>query len=137
MVLTLLLTFEHSSGTGCNRASGSKWCRKIHLLQNYSWPHSGYIWRRHVLGHDIRTEGLAIRSKIGYMPEYDALDDDMDAIHQVRYSGELLGNESSGCDGKGTHCHGICRTWRIALSSNFVIFNRYEASNKVGLFNHS
>ena len=44
-----------------------------------------------VLGHDIRTEGLAIRSKIGYMPEYDALDDDMDAIHQVRYSGELLG----------------------------------------------
>ena len=44
-----------------------------------------------MLGHDIRTEGLAIRSKIGYMPEYDALDDDMDAIHQVRYSGELLG----------------------------------------------
>ena len=25
------------------------------------------------------------------MPEYDALDDNMDAIHQVRYSGELLG----------------------------------------------
>ena len=45
----------------------------------------------YVLGHDIRTEGLAIRSKIGYMPEYDALDDDMDALHQVRYSGELLG----------------------------------------------
>ena len=44
-----------------------------------------------VLGHDIRTEGLAIRSKIGYMPEYDALDENMDAIHQVRYSGELLG----------------------------------------------
>ena len=44
-----------------------------------------------VLGHDIRTEGLDIRSKIGYMPEYDALDDNMDAIHQVRYSGELLG----------------------------------------------
>ena len=44
-----------------------------------------------VLGHDIRTEGLDIRSKIGYMPEYEALDNDMDAIHQVRYSGELLG----------------------------------------------
>ena len=25
------------------------------------------------------------------MPEYDALNPDMDAIHQVRYSGELLG----------------------------------------------
>tara|TARA_B100001996_G_C18672267_1_gene597136 strand:- start:6383 stop:7402 length:1020 start_codon:yes stop_codon:yes gene_type:complete len=44
-----------------------------------------------VLGHDIRTDGLDIRSKIGYMPEYEALDNNMDAIHQVRYSGELLG----------------------------------------------
>lgn len=44
-----------------------------------------------VLGHDIRTEGEAIRSRIGYMPEYDALNPNMDAIHQVRYSGELLG----------------------------------------------
>ncbi len=44
-----------------------------------------------VLGHDIRTEGAAIRSRIGYMPEYEALNPDMDAIYQVRYSGELLG----------------------------------------------
>jgi ABC-2 type transport system ATP-binding protein len=44
-----------------------------------------------VLGHDIRTEGESIRSRIGYMPEYDALNPNMDAIHQVRYSGELLG----------------------------------------------
>ena len=45
----------------------------------------------YVLGHDIRTEGDKIRERIGYMPEYDALNPDMDAIHQVRYSGELLG----------------------------------------------
>ena len=44
-----------------------------------------------MLGHDIRTEGAAIRSRIGYMPEYDALNPDMEAIHQVKYSGELLG----------------------------------------------
>ena len=44
-----------------------------------------------VLGHDIRTEGAAIRARIGYMPEYDSLNPDMEAIHQVRYSGELLG----------------------------------------------
>lgn len=45
----------------------------------------------HVLGHDIRTEGPAIRSRIGYMPEYDALNPEMEAIYQVKYSGELLG----------------------------------------------
>ena len=44
-----------------------------------------------VLGYDIRHQGLEIRQRIGYMPEYDALNPDMDAIHQVRYSGELLG----------------------------------------------
>lgn len=44
-----------------------------------------------VLGYDIRTQGVEIRQRIGYMPEYDALNPDMDAIYQVRYSGELLG----------------------------------------------
>ena len=44
-----------------------------------------------VLGYDIRTEGDKIRSRIGYMPEYDALDPGRAAIDQVRYSGELLG----------------------------------------------
>ena len=44
-----------------------------------------------VLGFDIRTQGDQIRQRIGYMPEYDALNPGMDAIHQVRYSGELIG----------------------------------------------
>ena len=44
-----------------------------------------------MLGYDIRHQGVDIRQRIGYMPEYDALNPDMDAIHQVRYSGELLG----------------------------------------------
>ena len=43
------------------------------------------------MGYDIRNQGVEIRQRIGYMPEYDALNPDMDAIHQVRYSGELLG----------------------------------------------
>jgi ABC-2 type transport system ATP-binding protein len=47
---------------------------------------SGYV-----LGHDMKTEGDIIRSKIGYMPEYDALDPGLNAIDQVRYAGELLG----------------------------------------------
>ena len=48
-----------------------------------------------VLGHDIRTEGDAIRAKIGYMPEYDSLDPALTAIDQVRYCGELLGMSPS------------------------------------------
>ena len=44
-----------------------------------------------VLGYDTRTEGDKIRSRIGYMPEYDALDPGLSAIDQVRYAGELLG----------------------------------------------
>ncbi len=44
-----------------------------------------------VLGYDIRTQGELIRSHVGYMPEYDALNPGMDGIHQVKYSGELLG----------------------------------------------
>jgi ABC-2 type transport system ATP-binding protein len=48
-----------------------------------------------VLGMDIRTKGDEIRQKIGYMPEYDALNPNMEAIHQVRYSGELLGMNPS------------------------------------------
>lgn len=44
-----------------------------------------------VLGYDIRNEGVEIRKRIGYMPEYDCLNPDLTAIHQVTYSGELLG----------------------------------------------
>lgn len=48
-----------------------------------------------VLGYDIRTEGEKIRQRIGYMPEYDCLNPGLQAIHQVTYSGELLGMNPS------------------------------------------
>ncbi len=48
-----------------------------------------------VLGYNIKTQGEKIRQKIGYMPEYDALNPGMEAIHQVRYSGELIGMNPS------------------------------------------
>jgi len=47
-----------------------------------------------VLGLDIRTQGEQIRSRIGYMPEYNALDPNLFAVDQVRYAGELLGMNS-------------------------------------------
>jgi ABC-2 type transport system ATP-binding protein len=48
-----------------------------------------------VLGYDIRTEAEQIRSRIGYMPEYNSLDPALFAVDQVRYAGELLGMNSS------------------------------------------
>ena len=44
-----------------------------------------------VLGKDIATMGPDIRSKIGYMAEYDSLDPGLTAVDQVRFAGELLG----------------------------------------------
>ena len=44
-----------------------------------------------VLGYDVRTQGDLIRQRIGYMPEYDCLTPGLEAIHQVRYCGELIG----------------------------------------------
>jgi len=44
-----------------------------------------------VLGRNIVTMGPEIRSKIGYMAEYDCLDPGLTAVDQVRYAGELLG----------------------------------------------
>ncbi len=43
------------------------------------------------MGYDIRSQADLIRSKIGYMPEYNALDPGLFAVDQVRYAGELLG----------------------------------------------
>ncbi len=48
-----------------------------------------------VLGYDIRSQADLIRSKIGYMPEYNSLDPGLFAVDQVRYAGELLGMNSS------------------------------------------
>ncbi len=47
-----------------------------------------------VLGYDIRAQADLIRSRIGYMPEYNALDPGLFAVDQVRYAGELLGMNS-------------------------------------------
>ena len=48
-----------------------------------------------VLGYDIRLQADLIRSRIGYMPEYNALDPGLFAVDQVRYAGELLGMNST------------------------------------------
>src|SRR3990172_6636964 len=44
-----------------------------------------------VLGLDIRTDRLAIRQKIGYMPENDCHIPGMNAVTYVSYAGQLSG----------------------------------------------
>ena len=51
-------------------------------------PTSGGL---HVLGHDVRHTPLAIRARIGYMPESDAHIPGMNAVSFVAYCGELAG----------------------------------------------
>jgi ABC-2 type transport system ATP-binding protein len=47
--------------------------------------------RMHVLGHDVATSPLQIRSRVGYMPENDAHIPGMNAVTFVAYCGELSG----------------------------------------------
>ena len=68
-----------------------------------------------VLEYDVRTQGNLIRQNIGYMPEYDALNPSMDAIHQVKYSGELNWNESSSSPPTSPPSFGLCRIGRAKV----------------------
>lgn len=44
-----------------------------------------------VLGHDVATEGSAIRSRVGYMPEHDCLPADVSASDFVVHMGQMSG----------------------------------------------
>lgn len=44
-----------------------------------------------IFGHDITREGLAIRRRIGYMPEHECLIQDLKAVEMVSYAGQLAG----------------------------------------------
>src|SRR5437868_5346290 len=47
--------------------------------------------RMRVLGHDVAEAPLAIRARVGYMPETDAHIPGMNAVSFVAYCGELAG----------------------------------------------
>ena len=44
-----------------------------------------------VLGHDVRTAGLSLRSRVGYMPERSSLIPGLNGIEYVALAGELCG----------------------------------------------
>jgi ABC-2 type transport system ATP-binding protein len=45
----------------------------------------------HVLGHDVATDGAAIRARVGYMPEHDCLPADMSASDLTVHLGQMSG----------------------------------------------
>ncbi|WP_019875424.1 ABC transporter ATP-binding protein [Sporichthya polymorpha] len=74
--------------TGLIGANGAGKSTLIKMLLGLLPPSAGTA---KVLGHDIRTEGVAIRERVGYMPEHDCLPPDMSAtelvVHMARMSG--------------------------------------------------
>jgi ABC-2 type transport system ATP-binding protein len=83
------LTIDVGPGvTGLVGANGAGKSTLIKILLGLLSPTSGDA---QVLGHDIRADGTAIRTVVGYMPEHDCLPPDMRAIdfvvHMARVSG--------------------------------------------------
>ncbi|HUR74934.1 MAG TPA: ABC transporter ATP-binding protein [Sporichthya sp.] len=74
--------------TGLIGANGAGKSTLIKMLLGLLPPSAGSAT---VLGHDIRTDGVAIRERVGYMPEHDCLPPDTSAtefvVHMARMSG--------------------------------------------------
>lgn len=83
------LTIDVDAGvTGLVGANGAGKSTLIKILLGLLSPTAG---EAQVLGHDIRTEGEAIRTAVGYMPEHDCLPPDMRAIDFVVHMGRVSG----------------------------------------------
>jgi ABC-2 type transport system ATP-binding protein len=83
------LTLDIGSGTtGLVGANGAGKSTLLKLLLGLIPPTGG---RAEVLGHDIATEGGAIRASVGYLPEHDCLPPDVSAsdfvVHLAMMSG--------------------------------------------------
>jgi len=74
--------------TGLVGANGAGKTTMLRLLLGLLHPTAGRI---SVLGHDPQTDPLAVRERIGYMPEVDCLPKDQTAADFVAYTAQLAG----------------------------------------------
>jgi ABC-2 type transport system ATP-binding protein len=83
------LTFAIEPGiTGLVGANGAGKSTLIKILLGLLEPTGGHAA---VLGHDCAADGLAIRTKTGYMPEHDCLPPDVSATELVTHLGRMSG----------------------------------------------
>ncbi len=83
------LTLTVPSGvTGLVGANGAGKTTLLRILLGLIHPTAGKVT---VLGHDTRTDALAVRSRVGYMPESACLPADQTAADFVAYTAELAG----------------------------------------------
>lgn len=74
--------------TGLVGANGAGKTTMLRLLLGLLHPTSGEMT---VMGHDPQTDPLAVRSRLGYMPEGDCLPKDQTAADFVAYTAQLAG----------------------------------------------
>ena len=83
------MTAELPSGAvGLLGPNGAGKSTLIKTLLGLLSPATGRV---HVLGYDVRDAPLAVRARVGYMPEGDAHIPGMNAVTFVAYCGELAG----------------------------------------------
>jgi ABC-2 type transport system ATP-binding protein len=86
--LSSVTTAFAAGGVGLLGPNGAGKSTMLKALLGFVVPSRGQM---RVLGHDVSREPLAIRMKIGYMPENDAHIPGMNAVSFVAYCAELSG----------------------------------------------
>lgn len=82
------ISFEIQRGeiVGFLGPNGAGKTTSLRLLTGYLKPHAGYI---EMAGMDIEKHSLAVRQKIGYLPESNPLYEDLEVLEYLEFFGNL------------------------------------------------